>query len=355
MSAAAIRLCFGQLDGLARVAAGSSPSPSRLTNSGISRDCFDLMNASSRNTIVILKLQPHSPRAKAGGLLRICASGYGETINRAEQELNSAIEASETGQRDLVPLHRLRATRAYSKATSLRPIETTLALIHSKLGKEMNLPMRGFFDVPLEEAIQAVEDGLAEHKKKLVATKKRKATAKKVRNKLNAQKRALEPIVEDVVRHSQPHPEELRDALDGLDGKRIQTWAEKRLAQLQKSKESAAQKITESRRLRELTVKHAKDVELDIVTLREIQREIERLTDERVALTLTEEDYLYELEQDAESYYAVVDHWSYGLPENLQDFADEVTSAVRDWCPLAGSFEDLVKEILIDDWDEDDD
>lgn len=377
------------------------------------------MNNSSRKTIVILKMHPNSPRATEDGFLTICASGYGREISQAERELNAAIEESEAGKRNLIPLHRLRAERVYSKATSLEPIESVVALIHKKAGKQMEMPERGFFDIALEDAIRSVDDGLVEYPRMLAAKKKRQAKAKKARDMLNAQKRALQPIIEEVVESSSPHPEELRnalagidgkplqtwtekqlalaqkakkatdakrardqlnarkralrsmiedvvingtphpeelrDVLDGLDGKNLQAWAEKQLARLQRTRKSVGKRADDSLRLRELTVERAKGVEFDVIALREIQREIATLADDDVVLTESEEHEYWVLENTAREYYYEVEDWRDELPVELQDYALTVLEVVKDGCPLAGSFDDLVRHILIDNWDEHDD
>lgn len=310
------------------------------------------MPRESKRTIVILEMQPSSPRATRGGFFRICDSGYGAGLRRAEQELNSAIIESEAGRRDLVELHRLRAKCVYSKATSLKPIEAALACVYSNLGDEMTLPKNGFFDVSQKAAIEAIETGLKEYSKKLDYKKKRQASAKKARQKLDSKKRELEPLIEDVIRNSGPHPEGLRDALDGLDGKQIKSWAEK---QLQKAKERADKRISESRRCRELTVERSKPVELDVMALRELQEEIDALDEGQFVLTEGEENLLFDLEFDAEEIYDVVRKWRDELPEELREFASIVEDEIRCGCPFAGSFESLVRRILIDEWDERDD
>ena len=123
-------------------------------------------------------------------------------------------------------------------------------------------------------------------------------------------------------------------------------------------KEKAAKRAAEVRKslkLRKLTVEHAKAVSFEIAGLRELQEEIGNLVDDDPVLTEWEEAHLDELEARAEGYYDIVRRWSESLPKDLQEYADEITSQVEDLYRLAGSFEELARLVLIEEWGDDDD
>lgn len=122
-------------------------------------------------------------------------------------------------------------------------------------------------------------------------------------------------------------------------------------------KEKAAKKAAKARKSlkhRKLTVEHARTVSFKIAGLRELQEKIAVFVDDDPVLTEWEEQHLEELEAHAEDYYQIVRDWSDSLPDELQEYSDEIVSEIEDLYRRAGSFEELAQLILIDEWQKED-
>lgn len=301
-----------------------------------------------KSTIVVLALRPSSEADEGESLLRIAASGVGRELDQAELELNEAIRDSERGRRHLVPLHRLRALRVHSKATALAAADDALPVIYEIAGEQEPLALPGFFRVDTEEAIAAISAGLVEYEKRAALRKKRQRQAAQRRKELDRKKRILAPTIEAVVYEDAPHSQELCDALDGREGKSIQSWAAKQLAKFQKKRERAEE---QSRVLRERTVQSARNLEVDLVQLHAIHSEIAQLTEEDYALSEGEENLLMDLEMDAEEILSPVHNWRDALSAELRPFADHLVERIEESCPHGHSFHALAKRVLIDQWD----
>jgi hypothetical protein len=279
-------------------------------------------------TIVVLELRGTSTKTDSSGLIRICASGIGRNLSKAEETLNNAIEASEYGLRDLEMLHRLRACRVFSQTTFHGSIAEVLRTIYSQIdSKKVSAPIDGLFQVSAEEAREAIVTAHA----------------------LEPKKDILRQDIRKFVWNGEKHSQFLCGVLDGLEGKALRYWAER---ELRRQERNVREKIASSERLRKSIVERSTAINLDLVALRELRRNIKQCEKDSVILTECEESKLYDLHEREESFGQALQEWCDELPSNLIYFAELIVEAIEnDRTEVFPTVKGLATELLLDQWD----
>jgi hypothetical protein len=312
-------------------------------------------------TIVVLELRGTSTKTDSSGLIRICASGIGRNLSKAEETLNNAIEASEYGLRNLEMLHRLRACRVFSQTTFHGSIAEVLRTIYSQIdSKKVSAPIDGLFQVSAEEAREAIVSGLQEFKdyqrkekvareKRIAANEMRRASAVKTAHALEPKKDILRQDIRKFVWNGEKHSQFLCGVLDGLEGKALRYWAER---ELRRQERNVREKIASSERLRKSIVERSTAINLDLVALRELRRNIKQFEKDSVILTECEESKLYDLHEREESFGQALQEWCDELPSNLIYFAELIVEAIEnDRTEVFPTVKGLATELLLDQWD----